>query len=1115
MTITIPARQKSQAESIEVIRMKKIQLARRGFRFYWKSHVAAGLAILVAAAVWTGAMSVGDSIRASLWRQAKWRLGKTRLAVAHSGLFRADLAGDLSAGLRIAVAPVLLAQGFADSPEGAMRVGDVQVLGVDERFWSLGPAQRIDPLQGLDSRVAISEPLARRLNLSVGQDILVRLRTPGGMPVEAVLAPEQQRLTAFRWTVGGIVDGDAFGRFDLYSRPDGGMNIFVPLARLHSLLHPETSTVQANLLLMDAAIPSVTVLQSIKSLWQLSDAGLELREPNGLVGFELRSKGVFFADSIAQSIARQIPAHQQVLTYFVNELRSGDNAVPYSFVGAIEDRADTGLFSSLAADEMIINENLADDLGVSEGGKIEIRYFVPSQGKNLSEQSALFTVKAVVPMMGTGADPSLMPSFEALADAESCRDWKPGIPIDFGRIRPQDEQYWQQYKGAPKAFIAMKTALQLWSSRFGTITAMRFPAAGNDSQTLAKRILSAVEPLDAGFAILDTGSARTAAAGTTDFSGLVTGLCFFLIIAALILAGLVYAFALQRRRSQLGILSAAGWTQGQLVTVFILEHSLVVVPAVLLGIPAGMMFTQFILMGLNSIWASAAGGLQIVFSVRYQTLLLTGVCSIVLALCIFSWKLRGLLRRPVVELLNDSQTTILSLGSIRRLQIAAIGLMLVAGGLAWYGTRTSSQQAAMMFFTAGACLLAALAILLYWRLSWVARSAHNPALSVLRLAVNNASRRKGRSLAVVTALAMGVFVVVSVGGFQKTAIEDPTRRDSGSGGFTLWAKSSIPIGKRPNAVTLHEEAMPSVPAQAIQIVSLRQYAQGQASCLNLARTQQPMIWGVIPEQLAGRFHFKSVEGSPAGGNPFDLLNQNLGPDVVPAIGDYATVYWSLHKRLGDQVDYLDQDGRLFHLHIVGLLDNSALQGGLLISEKQFLRRFRSQAGWNVFLVETPLEHIETVAQGLTRAYESYGLEVIPTAQRLAMFYEVENTYIAIFMALGSLGLLLGSVGLGLVVLLNVLDRAGELAMMRAMGFEKVRIMRIILMEHAGLLAAGLVCGVMCALVAAGPQLSQAGEFPWPMLAGLVAAMAVSGLLWVFCAVKAALRGELLEPLRKE
>jgi hypothetical protein len=107
-------------------------------------------------------MAVGDSIKASLLRQAQWRLGKTRLAVAHSGLFRADLAGDLAGALHVSVSPVLLSQGFADSPDGAMRVGDVQVLGVDERFWVLGPGEGMDPLKELDSQVAISEPLARR-----------------------------------------------------------------------------------------------------------------------------------------------------------------------------------------------------------------------------------------------------------------------------------------------------------------------------------------------------------------------------------------------------------------------------------------------------------------------------------------------------------------------------------------------------------------------------------------------------------------------------------------------------------------------------------------------------------------------------------------------------------------------------------------------------------------------------------------------------------------------------------------------------------------------------------------------------------------------------------------
>ena len=43
---------------------------------------------------------------------------------------------------------------------------------------------------------------------------------------------------------------------------------------------------------------------------------------------------------------------------------------------------------------------------------------------------------------------------------------------------------------------------------------------------------------------------------------------------------------------------------------------------------------------------------------------------------------------------------------------------------------------------------------------------------------------------------------------------------------------------------------------------------------------------------------------------------------------------------------------------------------------------------------------------------------------------------SIFQLLGGLGLLLGSVGLGVVVLRNVLERRGELAILRAVGFRR-------------------------------------------------------------------------------
>ena len=61
------------------------------------------------------------------------------------------------------------------------------------------------------------------------------------------------------------------------------------------------------------------------------------------------------------------------------------------------------------------------------------------------------------------------------------------------------------------------------------------------------------------------------------------------------------------------------------------------------------------------------------------------------------------------------------------------------------------------------------------------------------------------------------------------------------------------------------------------------------------------------------------------------------------------------------------------------------------------------------------------------------MEVTPAVRRLAAFNAVQNTYLSTFQVLGGLGLLLGSVGLGVVVLRNVLERRGELALLLAVG----------------------------------------------------------------------------------
>jgi ABC-type antimicrobial peptide transport system permease subunit len=128
---------------------------------------------------------------------------------------------------------------------------------------------------------------------------------------------------------------------------------------------------------------------------------------------------------------------------------------------------------------------------------------------------------------------------------------------------------------------------------------------------------------------------------------------------------------------------------------------------------------------------------------------------------------------------------------------------------------------------------------------------------------------------------------------------------------------------------------------------------------------------------------------------------------------------------------------------------------------------------------------------------------------------VENTYLSIFQLLGGLGLILGSVGLGLVVLRNVLERRGELAMLQAVGFNKATLKIMVFDEHSYLMLAGLAFGIIAALVAVAPALrTQGAHIPYLTIV-TIAAIAVSAVIWIWLATTFALSGDMLDALRNE
>jgi ABC-type antimicrobial peptide transport system permease subunit len=103
----------------------------------------------------------------------------------------------------------------------------------------------------------------------------------------------------------------------------------------------------------------------------------------------------------------------------------------------------------------------------------------------------------------------------------------------------------------------------------------------------------------------------------------------------------------------------------------------------------------------------------------------------------------------------------------------------------------------------------------------------------------------------------------------------------------------------------------------------------------------------------------------------------------------------------------------------------------------------------------------------------------------------------------------------MVVLRNVLERRGELAALRAVGFSVRAVGWLVLSEHGLLLTLGVGGGALAATVAVIPALKSQTSPPYVLTLLLLIAVAASGLAWAALATAWSLRGRLLEALRDE
>jgi ABC-type lipoprotein release transport system permease subunit len=1073
-------------------------------RHYWRTHLGVVLGAALATLVLTGSLLVGDSVKATLKRQALDRVGKVSVAMTGGDrFFRAALAESADAH----TAPALMLRGTIARADGKARVNAAQVLGVDERFWAMAPAIQSSgqsarstggtPASRPDS-VDLNARLAQQLSVAPGDAVIVRIEKPGAFSRDAPLSGEEGDIVAIRATVGRVVNDAEFGRFSLSAGQVPPFSAFLPLKELQSRL---ALADRANLILSPATPPPPAL--------SLEDASLQMRElPGG--GFELRTSRVFL-DPPVVAVAPQAADRRRVdaLTYFVNELRAGEKATPYSMVTAVETASSGFLPAELADDEIVLSQWTADDLGVTTGGKVTLKYFTMGERRELVERERAFTVLAVLPMSEPQLNTSWMPDFPGLADKQNCRDWKPGFAFDATRMRDKDQEYWEQYRGTPKAFVNLHIGQQMWGNRWGNATSLRWPA-GTDRAEIEKALRAKITPEMLGFQFLPLREQALAATkAPVDFGQLFVSFSFFLIAAAAVLTGLLFVFTLEQRAAESGTLLALGLPQRLVRRMLLTEGAVLALVGSVLGALGAVIYTKLVLRGLATVWRGAVGAVEFQFSANPATIpigIVSGVLVAVLAMWLAS---RRLLRHSATELLSGQ----------------GAGAPSPRGGDSGRGRPCSLRaprawvalaipiftRSAGAFFGAGALLLIAG---LLFSLGRLRRTAEGTALESLpQLGVRNAARRRGRSLATIAVLASGVFMVVAVSAFRKGADDTTAQFDSGTGGFALLGESASPIYEDLNSAKGRETyALDDAAMKDVRVVPLRVRDGDDASCLNLNRAMQPRLLGVKPEELDGpatRFRLKPAKTWSAALAPRD-------DGAVPGIVDANTLQWAMQKKVGDAIEYRDDRGNTFNVIVVGTVAGSMLQGNVLIAERHFTERFPNAGGYRYFLIDAPAERGEAVAQELSRALQDRGLEVTAAARRLAEFNAVENTYLSIFQVLGGLGLLLGSAGLAIVVARNVLERRREFGLLEAVGFRAGQMRRLVFAEHRWLILAALVIGTLSALVAVWPQLAEkAGGFPLREVAVLLAGLALGCVFWTWLATRMALRGSGVAALRSE
>jgi ABC-type antimicrobial peptide transport system permease subunit len=956
--------------------------------------------------------------------------------------------------------------------------------------------------------VAVNESLANYLGLKQGDELIIRFNTISDIPADAPFSPEKDATESIVLKTGNILNAARSGNFALGISQMTPMNLFINRS---DLADSKGNTPKINRILLHNQ-QNVSVSETSSNLSKVlkpEDIGLSLRFLPSTGGYELISDRIFIDQIQVDEIKEMSLPFFPVITYLANSIAYKHKTTPYSFISAL----DPSLYKDVpGGNGIVINNWLAEDLDAKEGDTLNVTWYSPDQMNHLKEENMNFAVSSVVEMKGIWSDSLLMPEFPGIAGSESCTSWDAGVSINMDLIRKKDEEYWNKFRGTPKAFINYEKGKELWGNNFGPVTSVRFSKDVTENEFFAK-FPRAFDPYKSGFTISDLPQEAIEAANkSVDFSTLFLSLGFFIILAAIILLILIITTFHESKKVQVTALFSIGFSNRKIEKLLMLESGIFAVIGAFLGAFTGGLFNILIIKALNSVWKGAVQINTLESGFDPWSPLIGFSATILIIIVILK-----LMSSRFLKNLNKAETGFSkkpSVGKNNLITMICLAMSLLLVVLSFILT----DYATLLSYSSGIMVFATMILLTRKYYMYNNRRGIYSFKKKNQISGSYYSFNSSQAIAPVLFLAAGLFAVIITGVNRMNISSSMLEPAGGTGGFLLWGESSLPVKNNLNSTTGRKKfGLDDSDMKDLFMIQAKKTSGNDASCLNLNHITSPPLLGIDPAEFIrkGSFSFATKIKGISKKNPWLTINYPPANGTIYGIADQTVLQYGLKIKPGDTLKIRTENGQVLGVVIAAGLKSSVFQGYVMIGSENFNRFFPSIAGNQIFLADGDRKLSAEYKSTLEESLSDYGAHFEPAGERLASFFVVTNTYLSVFTILGGIGMILGVVGLGFMLVRNFNQRKRDFGLMMAAGFSIKSIRRLIFGEHARILFAGIFTGLVSALVATRPSIMNNADIPWKIIAVMICLVLITGLAAVSVSTRTVRTVTLISRIRKE